>query len=307
MRAAIKIGVVGFGKIAKEQHLPALGLDPNFRVVAVASKEKSGTIGVPSFDSLEEMLRAVPQLEAVSICTPPLGRYGLAKKALEHGLHVLLEKPPATTVYEAMVLKEFAARKSLTLYASWHSRHAAAVEAARAWLAGSRVHHVDIAWKEDVNKWHPGQDWIWQLGGLGVFDAGINALSIVTRLLSGRLAVKTATLWYPANRAMPVAANLELDGAGAIIDAEFDFRHSGEECWDIRMSTDGGELLLAQGGSRLFVDGEPVAIAPISEYAQVYGHFAALIRASKSDVDLTPLRLVSEAFLFGKRLAAPAL
>jgi hypothetical protein len=169
------------------------------------------------------------------------------------------------------------------------------------------VRHVDVVWREDVNKWHPGQEWIWQLGGLGVFDAGINALSIVTRLLSGRLSLKTATLWYPTNRAMPVAANLGLAAGVAVIDAAFDFRHTGEECWNMRMDTDGGELLLAQGGSRLFVDGEPVETSPLSEYAQVYGHFASLIRESKSDVDITPLQLVSEAFLVGKRLAAPAL
>ena len=32
-------------------------------------------------------------------------------------------------------------------------------------------------------RWHPGQEWIWQAGGFGVFDPGINALSIVTRIL----------------------------------------------------------------------------------------------------------------------------
>ena len=38
-------------------------------------------------------------------------------------------------------------------------------------------------WKEDVTHWHPGQKWIWQAGGLGVFDPGINGLSILTRIM----------------------------------------------------------------------------------------------------------------------------
>jgi hypothetical protein len=41
---------------------------------------------------------------------------------------------------------------------------------------------VEIVWHEDVRKWHPGQQWIWEPGGFGVFDPGINALSIATRI-----------------------------------------------------------------------------------------------------------------------------
>jgi D-galactose 1-dehydrogenase len=45
---------------------------------------------------------------------------------------------------------------------------------------------VNVIWREDVRVWHPGQDWIWQPGGLGVFDPGINALSIITHILPAR-------------------------------------------------------------------------------------------------------------------------
>ena len=40
------------------------------------------------------------------------------------------------------------------------------------------IRTLTVAWKEDVRIWHPGQAWIWKAGGLGVFDPGINALSI---------------------------------------------------------------------------------------------------------------------------------
>jgi hypothetical protein len=76
-----------------------------------------------------------------------------------------------------------AARAGRTLFATWHSRFAPAVEPARQWLTPRRIRSVHINWKEDVRVWHPGQGWIFEPGGLGVFDPGINALSILTRIL----------------------------------------------------------------------------------------------------------------------------
>src|SRR6185503_17593521 len=141
------------------------------------------------------------------------------------GKHVLLEKPPGATVSEVEPLQALAAASQRTLFATWHSRFAPAVEPARAWLAARRVRRLKIIWKEDVRVWHPGQDWIWQPGGLGVFDPGINALSILTLILPGTLAVEAATLHVPANLQTPIAAELILaDGAGAVIEVELDFR-----------------------------------------------------------------------------------
>ena len=65
---------------------------------------------------------------------------------------------------------------------TWHAQHHATVDAAARALAGKRVASMGIIWHEDVHKWHPGQDWIWQPGGFGVFDPGINAFSIATRI-----------------------------------------------------------------------------------------------------------------------------
>ena len=53
------------------------------------------------------------------------------------------------------------------------------------WLAGRTIRRVECTWKEDVRVWHPGQAWIWE-PGIGVFDPGINALSVLTRILPPR-------------------------------------------------------------------------------------------------------------------------
>src|SRR3546814_4182786 len=88
----------------------------------------------------------------------------------------MLEKPPGATLSEVHALEALARKQGRTLFATWHSREAAAVEPARALLATRKIRSVRVEWKEDVRHWHPGQAWIWEPGGLGVFDPGINAL-----------------------------------------------------------------------------------------------------------------------------------
>ena len=120
---------------------------------------------------------------SVALCTPPQVRHAQAAMALAAGKHVMLEKPPGATVAEITPLLTTARAAQRTLFATWHSRFAPAVEPARQLLAGRKVKSVKITWKEDVRVWHPGQAWIFEAGGLGVFDPGINALSILTRIL----------------------------------------------------------------------------------------------------------------------------
>jgi D-galactose 1-dehydrogenase len=301
-RPPIRIGIVGLGKIARDQHIPTLRADPRFQLVAAASRSLSPA-AVPVYATLGAMIAATPDLEAVALCTPPQGRGSFAREALDHGLHVLLEKPPGTSVGEVEELIAHARERRVALFASWHSRAAAAVQPARDWLAGRTVREAVVAWKEDVRQWHPGQAWIWQPGGLGVFDPGINALSILTTVMSRRLFVTSAVLQVPAGRQTPIAATLALaDGAGATIDVELDFRQSGEEQWNITVDTDAGQLTLRHGGADLEIDGAQVPVAAAQEYPRLYDRFAELVRARAIDVDLAPLQLVADAFLIGRRV-----
>jgi len=298
----IKIGIVGLGKIARDQHIPALLADSRYELIAVASKHGGAAFDVPTFRSLGDMISRSPEMQAVSFCTPPQGRHLLARQALEAGLHVMLEKPPGTTISEVDDLVAVAQTKGLTLFASWHSRCAPAVERARLWLADRSIQRVVVRWKEDVRVWHPGQQWIWQPGGLGVFDPGINALSVITRILPRTVFVTEASLSYPANRDTPIAAKLTLsDSSGMMVDAEFDFRQTGEQTWDVIVDTDAGQLKLRHGGSTMQINELPVDLAPSAEYPSLYRRFAELVRDGRSDVDLVAFRLVADAFLLGRR------
>jgi D-galactose 1-dehydrogenase len=296
----IGLGIVGIGKIARDQHLPTIAASPDFTLIAGASRQGRLPRG-PTYPSLEAMLAAEPHIDAVALCQPPQARFEAALAAIYAGKHVFLEKPPGATLSEVEMLADAARTHGVTLFASWHSRHAAGVAPARAWLATRRLRSVRIEWKEDVRVWHPGQRWIWEAGGMGVFDPGINALSIATAILPPfRLA--GGTLDMPANCQAPIAASLRfMEAGGAEIHVELDFLQTGPQTWDITIETDGGRLVLSKGGSELTIDGVAQPCPPEAEYRGLYARFAALVRAAESDVDMAPLRHVADACLLAER------
>ncbi|RVN09357.1 gfo/Idh/MocA family oxidoreductase [Sinorhizobium meliloti] len=297
----INIAIVGVGKIVRDQHLPALAKNADYRLIAAASRH--GTVdGIDNFKSIEAMIDAVPAVEAVSLCMPPQYRYEAARTALAAGKHVFLEKPPGATLSEVADLEALAEEKGVSLFASWHSRYAPAVEAAKAFLASAAIRNVRIIWKEDVRHWHPNQEWIWAAGGLGVFDPGINALSIMTHILPRPVFITSATLEFPENRDAPIAATIAFSDAEKLdVAAEFDWRQTGKQSWDIVAETDAGGMVLSEGGAKLAIHGKIVHEEPEQEYPMLYRRFAEIIKAGRSDVDLAPLRHVADAFMLGRR------
>jgi D-galactose 1-dehydrogenase len=300
-----RIGVIGLGKIAQDQHLPVIAASDAFELVAVSSQRGLTASGARAYTDPAALL-ADPAVEAVAICTPPQARRAIAHAALEAGKHVMLEKPPTASISELADLARVAARCGLSLMTTWHSQYNAAVDAARTRLVGETVIELLVTWKEDVRKWHPGQTWIWRAGGFGVFDPGINALSIVTKIMPGPVFVASADLLTPANTDAPIAASLTFAGPGDLR-AEFDWRASGGETWEITLATASGQrLVLADGGARLSVDGVADIAAPRQEYQGIYRHFDTLLRERRSHVDAAPFELVADAFMLGRRRVTDA-
>ena len=303
-----KLALVGIGKIARDQHVPALSKSLDFELVATASRNASVN-GVEAFSDLAFLLDARPDITCVSLCTPPQFRYRDAQLALEAGKHVMLEKPPGATLSEVHNLAALAENSGVSLFASWHSRHAAAVNAVSAWLRDKTLKKVEVLWKEDVRYWHPGQDWIWEAGGLGVFDPGINALSILTAILPKPVHLKQATLLFPENRDTPISAELDFyEQGGASVSASFDWLKDGSPEWDIHISTLEGDAVLRAGGAEFLIGGAPVNLgskAIIGEYPSLYLRFAELLAQQTSDVDLAPMRHVADAFTIARRVSAP--
>jgi D-galactose 1-dehydrogenase len=301
---AHQIGIIGLGKIAQDQHVPVIQGNPAFNLIAVSSQRGMSLDGVPhAFTDFREMLKQ-PDLDAVAICTPPQVRHAIAREAISAGKHVLLEKPPTATLSELEDVGRRAANAGTVVFTTWHSQYNKGVDQARHALRGQRVKRLFVNWKEDVRRWHPGQQWIWEAGGFGVFDPGINALSIVTKIMPEPIFVKSAELQVPANKEAPIAAELEFTAGrdGDDLRAVFDWRQTGPQSWDIEIDTEAGlRLSLAHGGSRLEIDGRLAVEEKPAEYEGIYERFDALLVEGRSEIDADPFRLVADAFMVGRR------
>jgi predicted dehydrogenase len=298
----IRTAIIGFGKIAEDQHVPAIAGNPRFELAGSVSRQGKGP--APNFTSAEELLDAVPDLQAAAITTPPGPRFEIARLCIARGLHLLLEKPPCATLGEVDELRRLAEAQGTTLFTTWHAQHNGGVAAAAKLLAGQRIRSMKITWHEDVHKWHPGQQWVFDPGGFGVFDPGINAFSVATAILPAPLFVREGTLFFPENAHTPIAAELSFTSPAADgpLSASLDWRKTDGEEWTIEIETaDGARLHLLDGGARLLLNGDEVVASGIGEYPDLYANFAELIDERTSLVDTEPLRLVADSLLVGRR------
>ena len=310
--AKYKIGIIGFGKIAQDQHAPAIAASPNFELVAISNGSPSvgAPSGAQSFATYPEMLKQVGELDAVAICTPPGPRRTIAADCLAAGKNILLEKPPAGTVTEVSDIAARAKAAGKVAFATYHAQHNAAVKKAADVLVGKQLKTLQVTWKEDVRRWHPGQDWILAAGGFGIFDPGINALSILSRISPEPLFISAAELYFPANRQAPIAADLTFSTGlrpDEPLHAALDWRQTGPQTWEIELeTTDGLKLKLSNGGSQLDIDGQPPFVGPPDEYPDIYGEFATLLDTAQSKMDAAPFQLVADAFMLGSRTQVEA-
>lgn len=118
----LRVTIVGCGKIA-DQHVYAIRRIPDCRIVAVCDQEPlmarqlAERFKIPGvFSNADEMLKAVSP-DVVHITTPPQSHYALARKCLEAGSHVYLEKPFTVTSEEAESLIEIAEHKDVKITA----------------------------------------------------------------------------------------------------------------------------------------------------------------------------------------------
>jgi len=109
---AIRIAIVGLGKIARDQHIASIAGTDGIELAAIASRNAS-IEGIAHFATLDQLLAEAPDIDAVALCTPPQVRGAQAAAALKAGKHVLLEKPPGATVSELAPLVA-AARQNRT-------------------------------------------------------------------------------------------------------------------------------------------------------------------------------------------------
>ena len=116
----LKLGVIGYGYWGPNI-VRTFAMQTDCRVVAVADPKPSAIQlmslrhpGILATQSVDDVLRS-PSIDAVAIVTPVSTHYELARRALENGKHVFVEKPFTATSAQAMALIELADRKRLQI------------------------------------------------------------------------------------------------------------------------------------------------------------------------------------------------
>jgi predicted dehydrogenase len=133
MSKQLRLGMVGgsLDAFIGEVHRKAAAMDGNFNLIAGAfsssaekSKETGEVLGLNPdrvYESFEQMIEreselpADERIEAVSIVTPNHVHFGPAKMALEHGFHVIIDKPLAFSLDEAKALQKLVDKTGLIL------------------------------------------------------------------------------------------------------------------------------------------------------------------------------------------------
>jgi virulence factor len=139
----VRIGLVGIGpdSIAQRFYVPSLPRIAEAQVVAVASRSGASYAPlVPVYSRWEDMLDSVP-LDLLFVLAPTHVHLPIVMAALQRGIHVLCEKPPALTVADAQLMVQTARSRGLTLMFGFNRRFAPTYVQLKQ-LAGSRGCHT---------------------------------------------------------------------------------------------------------------------------------------------------------------------
>lgn len=114
----IKTGLAAYGMSGQIFHAPFISTNPHFELTAITERSKELSRerypAVRIVRSFDELL-AINELELIVVNTPDCTHYAYARKALEAGKHVIVEKPFTTTVEEGEELVALARSKGLAL------------------------------------------------------------------------------------------------------------------------------------------------------------------------------------------------
>lgn len=205
----MRLALIGCGAIARRAHLPAFRAIPGVDVVAFASGGRASAEAAASswgsgevVDGWQAALEC-DGVDAVDICAPNALHAPVAIAALERGLHVLVEKPMATTVAEADAMLAAADASGAVLMPAQNLRFAAPFAAARDAVAAGRVGEVVAARAAfghgGPQDWAPKATWFFApdlAGGGALLDLGVHMIDVL-RAIVGQDVVDVAAMVDP--------------------------------------------------------------------------------------------------------------
>lgn len=181
---ALRVGVVGVGNMGRN-HARVLAELGVLKVVGDADRNVAASVANAfRAEVAADPERALEGLDAVVIATPTATHHDLAAKALEQGVHVLVEKPIAETAEQAKDLVQRARKSGRVLAVGHVERHNPVVKFAKDALGTGQFGNLITAHARRVSNF-PGR--IRDVGCIK--DIGIHDLDVV-RYLAGAEAEK---------------------------------------------------------------------------------------------------------------------
>ena len=147
----IRVAVIGCGAIS-HSHLRSYAKSGRARIVAVAdplqaaAEARAQEYDARAYTDYRDLLRA-EELDALSICTPPISHRAITEHAAARGLHVLCEKPLAMSVAEGEAMVAAARRANVLLLTAFCNRFYTPIAKAKEWLDAGKLgplHHLRL-------------------------------------------------------------------------------------------------------------------------------------------------------------------
>lgn len=301
-----RIAIVGLGVISRF-HLAALKrADAPARLAAVCDPDEERLSAAPAgaarYRDHRELLRAVPDVDAVIVNVPNDLHFPVCRDVLAAGRAVCVEKPLATRREDGAELVRLARQSGAVLFTSFHRRYNREVAALRARIAGGPpVSELTVRYEETIEE-HAGRD-RWYLdpercGGGCVADNGPNAFDLIRHFL-GDVEVAGADVRRDAGGVDRQAeVLLRAPATGAEARAVLDWSHPGE-----RKTV---EVRLADGTADRadMLAGHPEFKGSLwHEYEGVLRDFTDVLagrRTPARDEGLAALELVADCYAYGR-------
>ena len=189
----IGVAVVGTG-FGQKIHIPGFQHHSRTEVVAVYNPDLGKAKAIAdshniryAYNKLDKIL-ALPEVNAVSISTPPFLHYEMAKEALEAGKHLLLEKPMAMNAGQVKELYHLANQKNLVAIADFEFRFVPAWQLLAEYLQQGYVGNkrlIKIDWIV-TSRANPERPWNWyarnDMGGGALGAVGSHAFDYISWL-----------------------------------------------------------------------------------------------------------------------------
>jgi predicted dehydrogenase len=156
--------IVGYGFISERGHVPAYALPgpTQFDIVAVADvcaarreKARAALPGARIYESHQRLLEAEQgRIDFVDVTTPPCDHARVARDALSRGLHVLCEKPLATSGADARAMATQARELRRVIFPCHNYKHAPVIKAVRRILDAGLIGSVNLVTLQTFRNTH---------------------------------------------------------------------------------------------------------------------------------------------------------